>query len=180
VTNPPRVRRFRKAIRLFERLLSFDLKDTCGCGGVTLAQCHTLLELEELGQATVGELAGRMQLDKSTLSRTVEGVVSIGLVRRSARPGDRRVVALTLTDQGKQVCRQINASNDRLFGRVLEAVPAGEVAGILAGFDTLAGALAATLKLPEAACGAAPALSGAKPRAGGRKPLRSRPGRRSR
>ena len=145
------VREFRKTIRRLERLLTFDLKDTCCCSGVTMAQCHTLLELEALDQVTLGELSGRMELDKSTLSRNVWGLVQAGHIRVAPHPGDRRAVVLTLTAKGRRTCAQINTVNDALFLRVIDALPAGAVDGIMAALESFARALAAATNRTEPA-----------------------------
>ena len=60
---------------MFERLTARQLKEESCCRGVTLAQCHTILEIEELGQATTVELSKRLGLDKSTLSRTIDSTL---------------------------------------------------------------------------------------------------------
>lgn len=119
--NNKKVRHFRKILRNFERLTNLQLKNCCS--GVSLAQCHVLLEIEELGQATTVQLALRLGLDKSTLSRTIDGLVDIGLVDRLPNPSDRRFTPLSLTEQGKAVCNAINRTSDDFYGRVLENIP---------------------------------------------------------
>jgi len=147
-----RVRAFRRTVRRIERLLAFDLKDTCFSCGVTLAQCHTLLDLEGAGRATVGDLADRMELDKSTLSRTVDGLVRLGKIRRVPHPDDRRAVTLTLTAEGRKTCARIHAVNDRLFEEVLAALPAGKADGIVAALEEFARALAVGTHRADSAC----------------------------
>ncbi len=119
-----KIRHFRKILRSFERLTSIQLKSCCS--GVSLAQCHVLLEIEELGEATTGQLAQRLGLDKSTLSRTIEGLVSIGLLERLMNPSDRRFTPLALTNQGKAICDAINREADDYYGRVFKSIPQGK------------------------------------------------------
>ncbi len=137
------VRNFRRALRKFERVVSSQQKGNTCCSGVTLAQCHTILEMEYLGETTAGELAKSLDLDKSTLSRTVNGLVNIGLVARVPHPSDRRYTLLVLTDQGKATCDEINRLNDIYYSKVLAAIPTKEQAGVLGGFrllvDTMTG-----------------------------------------
>ena len=45
-------------------LTAQQLKEDSCCQGVTLAQCHTILEIEDLGRATSVELSKRLGLDK--------------------------------------------------------------------------------------------------------------------
>ncbi len=47
--------------------------------GISLAQCHTLLEIEKSHEISISELANTLSLDKSTVSRTVDGLVNINM-----------------------------------------------------------------------------------------------------
>jgi DNA-binding MarR family transcriptional regulator len=49
------------------------------------------------------QLAERAHLDRARTSRAVSALVAKGLVRRTIRTGDRRAVALHLTDEGQAV-----------------------------------------------------------------------------
>ena len=42
------------------------------CCGVSLTQCHTIVEIAKAGSISLNELADILTLDKSTVSRTVE------------------------------------------------------------------------------------------------------------
>ena len=131
------IRLFRKHLRRFERLLSAQLKDNTCCNGVTMSQCHTLLEIEEAGQANLIYLANSLGLDKSNLSRTVDGLVNIGLVIRVPDPSDRRFNVLTLTEQGRATCDRLNSSNDDYFGKALGRVPGQKQGDFIASFGLL-------------------------------------------
>jgi DNA-binding MarR family transcriptional regulator len=156
----PDIRRFRKNIRKFERLVSDQLKgDTC-CTGVTLAQCHALLEIEEAGRASVGELAAGLGLDKSTLSRTIDGLVNLGLVVREPHPSDRRVTLLSLSPQGQARAEEINRLNDAYFRSVFGCIPEGRHPEVCEGFAALVSAMEKQIRMPF--CGPAPG-SGSEP-----------------
>ena len=117
-----KIRSFRKLLRLFERLTANQIRQDSCCQGVTLAQCHTILEIEDLGQATTVVLAKRLGLDKSTLSRTIDGLVNVDLAKRVAHPSDRRFNLLSLTTKGQEVADRINQSNDDFYNRVFEGI----------------------------------------------------------
>ena len=136
-----RIRYFRKLLRLFERLTANQIKlDSC-CQGVTLAQCHTILEIEDLEQATSVELSKRLGLDKSTLSRTIDSLVNIGLVERVAHPTDRRFNLLSLTAKGQEVADHINQSNDDFYRRVFEGIESDRHDEIIDNFEKLVWAM---------------------------------------
>ncbi len=139
--NVSEIRFFRKMLRRFERLLSDQVKESGGCIGVTLAQCHAILEIEEHGETTIGELSGSLGLDKSTLSRTIDGLVKRGLVERIPHPMDRRVALLHLTEQGAATCKDINRDNDAYFGRILQLIPVEKKTGVVESFGLLVQAM---------------------------------------
>jgi DNA-binding MarR family transcriptional regulator len=116
------VRRFRRSLRRFERLLEDILREETCCHGVSVAQCHALMSMDELEGPCLGDLAAHMGLDKSTLSRTVDALVKAGLVLREPGGVDRRKTLLLLTENGKALCERIHADNDALFVKVLEGV----------------------------------------------------------
>lgn len=115
------IRRFRHELRKLERIMGTYLKqDTC-CHGVSVAQCHTLLAVEQLGTVSLNRLADFIGLDKSTLSRTVEGLVKQQLLTREPGPEDRRTTLISLTAEGERICEHINTANDMRFGKILAA-----------------------------------------------------------
>jgi DNA-binding MarR family transcriptional regulator len=133
------IRRFRRSLRQFERLNQTQLKSCCA--RVTLAQCLVLLEIDESGDLTMSQLASRLRLDNSTLSRTIEGLVQRQLVARSREDLDRRVVRLRLTGEGHAVCRSIHEEHDGYYIRVFEKMPESRHAAIIKNFETLVQAL---------------------------------------
>ena len=121
--NTQIVREFRKNLRRLEQLMVAQLREDTCCNGVTVAQCHCLLVVEQLGRPSQNELAEQLCLDKSSLSRTVEGLVQNGLLGRAIDERDHRVYRIRLTEQGEKTCSAINAANDALYGRVLDRLP---------------------------------------------------------
>jgi DNA-binding MarR family transcriptional regulator len=136
-----KIRSFRKTLRKFEREIEKHLESTRSCG-IGLAQCHALLELEDLGITTIGGLASSLNLDKSTASRTVDGLVAAGLVQRTADTGDRRFSRISLTRDGIEKCIIINRMNDDFFEGMLELVSGTERDGLIKYFMILTDALA--------------------------------------
>ncbi len=130
-----KIRRFRKAVRKLERLIDSQEKNCCG--GVSLPQCHVLLEIEELGQTTTGQLSESLDLDKSTLSRTIDGLVTTGQLKRLPNPSDRRYIPITLTEQGQAVCDAANSVSDDYYARVLERIPLKKIDQVIENFEIL-------------------------------------------
>lgn len=130
------IHQLREIIRIFDRELSVQNDASC-CNGISVSQCHTLLEIEKNSEISVSELAQKLSLDKSTVSRTVEGLVNISLVDRVIPKENRRMALINLTDNGKQVCSTINYSNDSYIEAVLKDFTKSEREEFLRLFEKL-------------------------------------------
>lgn len=117
--NKKYVENFRETLKVFDRELFFQNNASC-CNGISLAQCHTLLEVEKKPEISISELAENMSLDKSTVSRTVDGLVNISLVDREIPKENRRKALLNLTKSGQKICETINYTNDSYIEKVLD------------------------------------------------------------
>jgi DNA-binding MarR family transcriptional regulator len=129
------IREFRRSLRQFTRVTSLHLKSCCT--EVTLAQCLVLLEVDEQDRLTVGQLAFRLRLDDSTLSRTIDGLVRRGLLERTRDDGDRRVVWIRLTREGVIACEAIHKQNDALYRGILDRIPPSRRATVIRSFGVL-------------------------------------------
>ncbi len=109
------IREFRAALRLLEREVQRSISGQADCCGVSTAQCHVLLELEGSGCVSLTELAKRMELDKSTLSRTVDSLVLSLWVSRSTNPENRRQQVICLSEAGLEKVTQINGLCDGYY-----------------------------------------------------------------
>lgn len=130
------IKEFREILRVFERELDHQNNSSCCCG-VTLSQCHVLMELSKTNKISLKQLAKQLVVDKSAASRTVEQLVSKQMVSRSIPREDRRTTMLGLTRTGTQVCRQINEGNDDYYHKALGAIPAGDLPVFLRSFEVL-------------------------------------------
>lgn len=130
------VSEFRHILRLFERELYFQNQSGC-CAGITLTQCHALMELPETGSITMNELAKRLSLDKSTVSRTVDNLVQSKMVDRKIPASNRRTTLVRLTDNGRSVCKVINDDNNEYYRKALGAIPARKRDEFLEVFEKL-------------------------------------------
>ena len=70
--------------------------------GLTLGDYQVLVHLSEADdhEMRMCDLASRLQLSPSGLTRRLDGLVSTGLVERVANPADRRVMFAALTEKG--------------------------------------------------------------------------------
>jgi DNA-binding MarR family transcriptional regulator len=138
------LRIFRKYLRDIEREVARSLKDQTTCCGVTMAQCHVLLEMGELGTPGIGTLAERLQLDSSTLSRTVDSLVKAGLLSRLDDPANRRRSILSLTDKGQAARESVDRMCDQFYLKLFSKIPVSRHGRLLEAVELLAGILAET------------------------------------
>lgn len=116
-------KRLRETTRLLIRKLGMLERNEAMCCGVTLTQCHTIIEIGRKEQITVNELSELLNLDKSTVSRTVEQLVNYGILNREPDPKDRRYVALRLTNKGEELFRSIEQRMEAYFTELIASIP---------------------------------------------------------
>lgn len=117
------VQEFRRKIRVIEREIERQIKAGAVCCGVSLAQCHALMELGAYSELSIAELADILRLDRSTLSRTIDSLVHAGLVTREIDPEDRRYMQVRLTEKGQEIFQGINTASNQYYLKVFERIP---------------------------------------------------------
>jgi len=137
------IRRHRREVREFHRATGGFLGDRVCCGGVSIPQCHVLLELDDSGPTSLVALAEALRLDKSTVSRTVETLVSHGLVDRISDTGDRRYVVLKLTDEGVTTVAVVHGISDENVRKIFSHIPKGRRTEVAECFGLLVAAVRA-------------------------------------
>ena len=146
------IRDFRANLRALEREVEMSMTSEAGCCGVTFAQCHLLLEVERLGRTSVTALASALELDKSTLSRTVETAFKSGLINRTVDPLNRRQQVISLTDRGRQTAGAINERCDLSYSRLFDFIPREKRGIVVEAVAALAQAMRLKRRSPGAAC----------------------------
>jgi DNA-binding MarR family transcriptional regulator len=139
--NEDFLRLFKDNLRRIENLLGWELGHQTECCGVSLTQRLVLLELGKKEKTSLVELAQGLGLDASTLSRSINGLVTIGLVRREIDAQDRRYISLTLTEQGREVRDRIERISDAYFRKAFSLIPKSRHQNILESVSLLTAAL---------------------------------------
>jgi DNA-binding MarR family transcriptional regulator len=132
---------FRNNLRVLEREIARYLKNETDCCGVTFSQCHIILELEQQGAVSMKQLAALLELDNSTLSRVIDGMVNTGLITRQTNPDDRRAVILTLTEKGQGVAETINCQCNTFYQDVFQSLVPEKHAQVIESIALLSKAL---------------------------------------
>lgn len=137
MTAPEDLSRLRECVRVLTRKLGLLEKSEASCCGVTLSQCHAVVEIGRVGRISVNNLAGVLGLDKSTMSRTINNLVEQGLVTRESDPGDRRYLSIGLTDQGRELFVNIEGNMDQYYQDVYQSIPLDKREQILESLEIL-------------------------------------------
>jgi DNA-binding MarR family transcriptional regulator len=116
------VNELREFARLLARNLGFLDKSEASCCGTTIGQCHSIIEIGAAQEISLNELAEILNLDNSTISRTVNNLVDQHLVIREINPQDRRYIKLKLTDRGWAVYESIEKNMNMYFGSILKDI----------------------------------------------------------
>ena len=109
------------------------------------SQLWLLHTLQCAGPVRLSELAGRLHLDASTVSRQVRSLEDAGLIARTTDPDDRRATLLTATASGHRVLQE---SFERRRARLAEVLQGWECDDVAA-FERMLTRLADTLEEHE-------------------------------
>ena len=104
-------------------------------------QCHMLIELGLAEELTAGELARRLQLDKSTTSRAVNPMIQSGLLSARSDPADRRRKQLSLAAPGAEALRRLDDFADRQVQGALALLRPAQREAVIQGLGLYADAL---------------------------------------
>lgn len=122
--KPPEGRMLQEQMVALVRALGLHQPDRTPCGKpVPVSEAHALLELASRDGMTAQEVAARLQLSKSTVSRLVSRLEHRGWVERARTDRDARVRLLRLTPAGRTAHEQLSVARTALYSRLLAALP---------------------------------------------------------
>jgi DNA-binding MarR family transcriptional regulator len=87
---------------------------------MTLPQFRILVALSESGPLRSGDLAERLGVHRSTLTRTADRLVDAELITREVGSASRREVIVGLTDKGQALVLDVMARRRRELARILQ------------------------------------------------------------
>ena len=140
--TPPEMRAWRAFIETVQDLMT-ALEVDLSRQGLTVGDYQVLVHLSEQEQQSMRmcDLASRLQLSPSGVTRRLDGLVTNGLVSRRPSPDDGRVMLAVLTEDGRRELERVAPHHvesvrrhliDRVestdlesLARVFEAVRAG-------------------------------------------------------
>ncbi|HOM02674.1 MAG TPA: MarR family transcriptional regulator [Acetivibrio sp.] len=131
----------RELIRQIEAKLGILNEMESSCCGVSFTQCHAITEIGRSGNISLSELAEKLNVDNSTMSKTVNNIVNKGLANREIDPNDRRYVTISLTEEGKKVFEEIEYTMNNYFKKIYENIPENKREQVLESLKLLTDAI---------------------------------------
>ena len=117
-----------------------DRNEIC-CYGISVSQCYTMSALEEFGELSMHELADKMHLTVSTMTRVVDQLVEKGLAKRKTSPKDRRVCCVQLTRDGGTLLKTIEGELVDVEKQILEKINLDERETVILAIEDLSRAI---------------------------------------
>lgn len=112
----------RDLVRILGNNIGAMEKNELLCCGATIGQCYAILEIGLAGEISLIDLAKLQNLDKSTMSRTVNSLVNLGLVERLIDNDNRRYVKIKLTKVGQETFATINEIFDAYLQSIFASI----------------------------------------------------------
>jgi len=135
-------RQLQDRIQEFIRQFGLLNDEQTPCGRpLSTSQAHALQILGRVGVATQRELAARLNLDESTVSRLVDRLVRRGWVDRAIDEENRRQSRLALTASGCAALDDVRTASVAKFQMIWEQIPSDKRGQVLDALDVLISAI---------------------------------------
>ena len=129
-----------QAVQLYGRTLALSdpgrLEAWVGLG-LTLTQIRVLYVLRQDGGAPAGFLAERLRVTPPTLTRIVDRLARLGLVRRREDDEDRRLVRHHLTAKGSETLAELERTGRAFLTEILRQLPKEKLERLLCALEDL-------------------------------------------
>jgi DNA-binding MarR family transcriptional regulator len=108
---------------------------------LTVAEFKLLRCFRSETMVNVSELARRMGLTNSRLTRILDGLVEKGIARRDSATKDRRVKEIVLTDRGRKAEIELDRIYIQTHQHILDLIPEGARDSVLLAMEKLGEAM---------------------------------------
>ena len=107
------------SIMRVHQILMARLNDQLGPYGLTFPRYEALMLLfySRRGSLPLGKMGDRLQVHRTSVTNTIDGLERLGYVRRVAHERDRRTTLAVITERGREVAEQATRElNETRFG----------------------------------------------------------------
>jgi len=117
------------------KILDQTLEDNHGDNISTMLQVQALKTIKDNSPITASELATRLQMSPSAITQMTDRLVKSKLITRSTDKNDRRLILLTLTNQGEQHLALILKKMEQKANKILAPISEKELQTVVAIFE---------------------------------------------
>lgn len=100
---------------------------TLSAYAVSTAQFAILSAVHSGRCESAGDLCKLMSYDRGAMSRMIDRLETKGLIRRTRRPGERRMIALEITTEGEAALPKMKSCVVGVMNRMLQGVTKSEI-----------------------------------------------------
>jgi DNA-binding MarR family transcriptional regulator len=122
MTQTPDPEEVAAALRVSTGLLLRRLRQVPHEDELTLSETSALARLDRGGPTTAAGLAKLEQISAQSMGATLAALQARGLIERTPDPDDRRRIAISISDAGREILR---SRRDARSGALAEALSAG-------------------------------------------------------
>ncbi len=128
-----------QALRQIIRAVDLHSRQLLGQHEITGPQLITLLTVEEYEPVTASAIAGHIHLSPSTVIGILDRLETKGLIRRDRDLKDRRLVQISLTEQGKVLARNAPSPLHDTLTEAMSKLPENELVMIAESLERIVG-----------------------------------------
>lgn len=140
--NRDQIQSLRTTVQQFIRLFGVLEQTVTPCGfSMSLSQVFALQELENRSMS-IKDLAEELRLERSSVSRLVDGLVKGGFVLRELNEQNRREVILCLTEKGERTMDRLREQSIEFYESILNHLPETSQEKVLEGYQLFTESLA--------------------------------------
>lgn len=148
-----RIKYLRELLRSLVKSLGILEKNKEFCCGITYAQYCALIEIGRAKEIFLKNLAEKLNLDKSTTSRTVDNLVKLNYVKLETFVKNRRFVKIILTHIGEALFNKIEEGSEKYYKNVIELIPKDKRPQVIESIEYLIDALGKVKCCNGSCCG---------------------------
>jgi DNA-binding MarR family transcriptional regulator len=89
-------------------------------------QCYVLSVVNDVGDISPGDVAKRLGLEKSHLTKIVNTLIQYGAIVKHNDEKDRRKLVLVLTEKGRQMYKELDTVSIASYTNFMKQIPEGE------------------------------------------------------
>lgn len=135
--NSENAKQLRETLRDIVKNLGIVEKNNEFCCGITYPQYCAIIEIGRAKEIVLKDLAEKLNLDKSTTSRTVTNLAKLDYVNIETAPTNRKFVQITLTEAGQKLFEGIEQGSEQYFTDILKLIPENKHSQILESIEYL-------------------------------------------